>query len=147
MNKADREEAAKAALTDINKLLHPDDNKLSSVNESYLDGPVIIELLEKNFARLDPNNDGISRTELMDAISRPADFTVDEYEMLRIVAKYFDTIITMADDQIGEELHITQLDLAVLKQFLVSGQMTLQELKRWNSSVEEEVGMPPLSGS
>jgi hypothetical protein len=146
VNKPDREEAAKAALTDINKLLHPGDDKVSSKNESYLDGPVIVELLEKNFARLDPNNDGISRLELMDAISRPADFSVDEYEMLRLVAKYFDTIITMADDQEGEELRITQLDLAVLKQFLVNGQMTLQELKRWNSSVEEEVGMPPLAG-
>lgn len=147
MSNTDREEAAKAALTDIKWLLHGDEGKGSSDDETYLDGPVIVELLEKNFAKLDPNNDGISRDELMDALSHPANFSVDEYEMLRLVAKYFDTIISMADDQEGEELRITQLDLAVLKQFLVNGQMTLKDLKRWSYSVEEEVGLPPLADS
>lgn len=147
MTNVNREDAAKAALTDIKWLLHGDETQKSDANDSYLDGPAIVELLEKNFARLDPNSDGISRDELMDALSRPADFTVDEYEMLRLVAKYFETIISMADDQEGEELRITQLDLAVLKQFLVNGQMTLKDLKRWSYSVEEEVGLPPLSDS
>lgn len=147
MSNVDREDAAKAALTDIKWLLHGDEAKNSDANDSYLDGPVIVQLLEKNFARLDPNNDGISREELMDALSHPANFTIDEYEMLRLVAKYFDTIISMADDQEGEELRITHLDLTVLKQFLVNGQMTLKDLKRWSYSVEEEVGLPPLSDS
>ncbi|MDZ4835758.1 MAG: hypothetical protein SGJ27_18430 [Candidatus Melainabacteria bacterium] len=145
MSKIDREEAAKAALTDIKWLLHAEEGDESPEGESYLDGPVVVELLEKNFARLDPNSDGISRDELMDGISRPSEFSIDEYEMLRVVAKYFDTIITMADDQEGEELRITRLDLEVLKQFLVNGQMTLKDLKRWSSSVEQEVGLPPLS--
>ncbi len=147
MNNVNREDAAKAALTDIKWLLHGNDAENADSDESYLDGPAIVGLLEKNFARLDPNSDGISRDELMDALAHPANFSVDEYEMLRLVAKYFDTIISMADDQEGEELRITHLDLAVLKQFLVNGQMTLKDLERWSYSVEEEVGLPPLSDS
>jgi hypothetical protein len=149
MDDTTREDAAKAALADIRFLLQksPGASESSGLDETYLDGPKIVELLERNFKRLDPNNDGISRQELMTALSCPANFSADEYEMLRLVTKYFDTIINMADDQEGEELRISLLDMTVLKQFLVHGQMTLKELKRWSMSVEQEVGPPPLSDS
>lgn len=145
-----REEAAKAALADIRFLLGTSEQPgdLPDAQESYLDGPLVVELLEKNFRRLDPDNNGISRQELMSALTRPDSFSPDEYEMLRLVTKYFDTIINMSDDndgKDGEELRITGLDLSVLKQFLVTGQVTLRELHRWCSTVEFEVGLPPLS--
>ncbi len=151
MKQFTREEAAKSALAYIRKILHADPETEKSDNpdsKNYLDGPKIVALLKKNFSRLDANADGISREELMAALLTPDQFAADEYEMLRLVAKYFDTIINLSDDQDGEEMRITELDLLVLEQFLVHGKMTLKELHKWNSmqrTVEEEVGPPPLA--
>ena len=152
-NEDNRERAAKAALNDIRWLLHgqeeatPDENE----EETYLDGPTICRLLEENFDRLDPNNDGIEREELMIALMNPQAFTTDEYEMLRLITKYFDTIINMSDDEEGEETKISRADLLVLEQFLVHSRMTLKELHSWCSVANQpgpgdEVGPPPLSG-
>ncbi|MBX9692631.1 MAG: hypothetical protein K2Z81_09625 [Cyanobacteria bacterium] len=151
MKQITREEAAKNALAYIRTLLDADSESEKSDNpesKNYLDGPSVVDLLKKNFSRLDPNSDGISREELMAALLAPDSFEEDEYEMLRLVAKYFDTIINLADDEDGEELRITQLDLMVLEQFFVHGKMTLKELHKWNTlqkTVADEVGPPPLS--
>ena len=117
--------------------------------ETYLDGPTIVKLLEENFDRLDPNNDGIEREELMTALMNPQAFTTDEYEMLRLITKYFDTIINMSDDEEGEETKISRADLLVLEQFLVHSKMTLKELHSWCSIANkpaDDIGPPPLSG-
>lgn len=153
MAEDNREKAAKAALNDIRWLLHGQEDTVAADDEeeTYLDGPTIVKLLEENFERLDPNNDGIEREELMTALMNPQAFTTDEYEMLRLITKYFDTIINMSDDEDGEETKISRADLLVLEQFLVHSKMTLKELHSWCSvanqpSAGDEVGPPPLSG-
>ncbi|HMO21871.1 MAG TPA: hypothetical protein PKC98_12995 [Candidatus Melainabacteria bacterium] len=61
-NEDNREKAAKAALNDIRWLLQGEEEtgQLDD-DETYLDGPTIVRLLEENFERLDPNNNGIER--------------------------------------------------------------------------------------
>lgn len=149
-NEDNREKAAKAALNDIRWLLQGEEEtgELDD-EETYLDGPTIVRLLEENFERLDPNNNGIEREELMTALMNPQAFTTDEYEMLRLITKYFDTIINMSDDEEGEETKISRADLLVLEQFLVHSKMTLKELHSWCSIVNkpaDDIGPPPLSG-
>lgn len=149
-NEDNREKAAKAALNDIRWLLQGEEEtgELDD-DETYLDGPTIVRLLEENFERLDPNNNGIEREELMTALMNPQAFTTDEYEMLRLITKYFDTIINMSDDEEGEETKISRADLLVLEQFLVHSKMTLKELHSWCSIANkpaDDIGPPPLSG-
>ncbi|HMP51117.1 MAG TPA: hypothetical protein PKD05_06130 [Candidatus Melainabacteria bacterium] len=149
-NEDNREKAAKAALNDIRWLLQGEEEtgQLDD-DETYLDGPTIVRLLEENFERLDPNNNGIEREELMTALMNPQAFTTDEYEMLRLITKYFDTIINMSDDEEGEETKISRADLLVLEQFLVHSKMTLKELHSWCSIANkpaDDIGPPPLSG-
>ena len=149
-NEDSREKAAKAALNDIRWLLQGEEEALDDDDEeTYLDGPTIVRLLEENFERLDPNNNGIEREELMTALTNPQAFTTDEYEMLRLITKYFDTIINMSDDEEGEETKISRADLLVLEQFLVHSKMTLKELHSWCSIANQpadDIGPPPLSG-
>lgn len=154
MTEPRREAAAQRALDDIRWLIQgtqgapaaaePDDDD----EDTYLDGPTIVALLEKNFDRLDPNNDGISREELIGALMNLQAFTADEYEMLRLLVKYFDTIINMSADEDGVETKITRSDMMVLEQFLVHSRMTLKELHSWckMSNPADDVGPPPLSG-
>ena len=149
-NEDSREKAAKAALNDIRWLLQGEEEALDDDDEeTYLVGPTIVRLLEENFERLDPNNNGIEREELMTALMNPQAFTTDEYEMLRLITKYFDTIINMSDDEEGEETKISRADLLVLEQFLVHSKMTLKELHSWCSIANQpadDIGPPPLSG-
>src|SRR5690606_4798854 len=117
-----KEAAAQRALNDIRWLIHGNQQPAEDVDddgETYLDGPPIVGLLDKNFKRLAPDEDGITREELLRALMNPQAFTPDEYEMLRLLVKYFDTIINMSVDEEGEETKITRADLLVLEQFLV----------------------------
>lgn len=152
-----REEAAQQALADIRWLLHgTKQEQLSNPAEigdddTQLDGKTIINLLERNFIRLDPNNDGISREEIMVALMNPQAFSPEEYEVLRLVTKYFDTIINLSEDEDGGETKISRADMLVLEQFLVHSNMTLKELHAWctmgmGAGSEGEIGPPPLSG-
>jgi len=155
-----REEAAQQAFADIKWLIQgtkqdqlsaeapPDDDE-----DTHLDGQTIITLLERNFARLDPNNDGISREEVMVALMNPQAFSPEEYEVLRLVTKYFDTIINLSEDEQGGETKISRYDMLVLEQFLVHSNMTLKELHAWcalskqySSGSDVDIGPPPLSG-
>lgn len=154
-----REEAIQQALADIRWLINGTQQEQAGApptdddeDETYLDGPTIIALLEKNFARLDPNNDGISREEIMVALMNPQAFSPEEYEVLRLVTKYFDTIINLSEDEgDGGETKISRYDMLVLEQFLVHSNMTLKELHTWCSISKMpggggDVGPPPLSG-
>ncbi len=149
MQNTRREAAAQRALNDIRWLIHGDgplDGDDDS--ETYLDGPTICHLLDRNFERLDRDGDGITREELLLGLMNPQAFTPDEYEMLRLLVKYFETIINLVDDEDGEETKITRNDMIVLEQFLVHSQMTLKELHEWctmTSGAAEDVGPPPLS--
>src|SRR5579885_3034477 len=139
MSKA-REEAAQQALNDIRWLIHGNE-AAPDEEESYLDGATICALLAKNFSRLDPNNDGITREELLIALMNPQAFTPDEYEMLRLLTKYFETIINLSEDEIGGETKISRYDMMVLEQFLVHSKMSLKELHTWCSmSRQHSVG-------
>ncbi|MEZ4535575.1 MAG: hypothetical protein R3D26_11340 [Cyanobacteriota/Melainabacteria group bacterium] len=124
-NEDSREKAAKAALNDIRWLLQGEEEALDDDDEeTYLDGPTIVRLLEENFERLDPNNNGIEREELMTALMNPQAFTTDEYEMLRLITKYFDTIINMSDDEEGEDQDIPG-GSSCARAILVHSKMTL----------------------
>ncbi|MDZ4833610.1 MAG: EF-hand domain-containing protein [Candidatus Melainabacteria bacterium] len=155
-----REDAAQQALADIRWLIQgTEQTNLAAEptmddSETYLDGPTIIALLEKNFAKLDPNNDGISREEIMVALMNPQAFSPEEYEVLRLVTKYFDTIINLSEDEDGGETKISRYDMLVLEQFLVHSNMTLKELHDWcamskapGGAGEDTIGPPPLSGT
>lgn len=142
-----RESAAKQALEDIRQLakgaLKEGD---SPILNPVIDNARLLELLESNFSKLDTNNDGISRGELLHALSNPGSFTLEECEMLRLIAKYFDTIINLSDDESGEEMRLSRMDLQVLKQFLVHSNMSIQELHMWCSFGDspDTASGPPL---
>ena len=106
----------------------------SSVGEDTMDGAHLADLLEQNFAKLDPNKNGITKDELVKAMLTPWEFSVDEYTMLKLLGKYFDTIIHMSDDEQGPETRITEMDKDVLIQFLRYGGMTLKQLQVWRSA-------------
>lgn len=144
-----KEEAAKRALHDIRTLLGNAKVGSGDSDESSMDNRELIELLMSNFSKLDPNNDGISRQELLYALTNSEPFSLKECEMLRLIAKYFDTIINLSDDEDGEELKISRKDAEVLSQFLLSSNMTIVELHQWCQYSDEPgnfITPPPLSG-
>lgn len=128
------EDAARETIQDVLKLIHGD-FKLHqlqiTVSDPTLSGCELAELLERNFSRLDPNQDGISRDELYDALNRKEDFSESEYAMLQLLGKYFHTIVNMSDDEQGPETRISETDRDVLCQFLRHSQLTLEDLSKW----------------
>lgn len=145
-----RELAAKAALTDIRWLLTQAEETSDSIGNE-LDTEELLRLFRKNFDRLDNNGNGISREELTAAMMRPGEFTKDEYVMLKLLTKYFDTIVNMSDDQQGEETVITLMDGRVLAQFLRHSKFSLAELHMWvnlakRKKTDQDMEPPPMSG-
>ncbi|MBZ0189057.1 MAG: hypothetical protein K8F91_22620 [Candidatus Obscuribacterales bacterium] len=152
MKHSKREQAARRALDDIKFLLAFEPGTVGSGSgsgsEIAIGGAQFVDLLLANFNKLDWNDDGISRDELTTALIYPQSFAADEYEMLKLVAKYFDTIINMVDDEPGEELRITRADVEVLAQFVIHSGMTLEKLHMWCSleqSSQQSVGPPPMT--
>ncbi|MEZ4486988.1 MAG: hypothetical protein R3F51_05350, partial [Cyanobacteriota/Melainabacteria group bacterium] len=110
-----RDDGFKRALADVRSLLaDAESDDPSILLTPTLDNEELISLLKANFDRLDPNDDGISRQELLTALSNPQSFSVAEYEMLKLVAKCFDTIINLSDDEPGEEMRLSRMDMEVL---------------------------------
>jgi hypothetical protein len=93
----------------------------------------LAKLLDRNFERLDPNNDGISREEIANALLSPWSFSQEEVTMLKLLEKYFDTIANMVDEEPGKDTRITAADKEVLSQFLVYSGIDLDTLARWRS--------------
>ncbi|MBY0358050.1 MAG: hypothetical protein K2W82_08625 [Candidatus Obscuribacterales bacterium] len=144
--KLQRQTTAQRALSGISFLLSHPDQGPDDETESAMDGAKLIELLNKNFKRLAKSNDGITRGELTIALTNPHDFTQDEYVMLQLMAKYFDTIVNLSDDEEGEETKITELDAQVLAQFIVDGKLSLKSLRYWCSMTggpENNIPTPP----
>ncbi len=136
----------------INDMLHFSsktsipDGDLEKVQVESMDSKLLATLIEKNFKRIDLNGDGISRKELALALSSPKYFTNEEFMMLRLISKYFDSIASLCDDQAeGEKLRITKLDKDVLVQFLQFSNMTLQDIHNWLALHERSVTPPPSS--
>lgn len=130
------EDAARETIQDVLKLIHGD-FKLHQLQiseaEPTLSGTELADLLERNFARLDMNGDGISKDELDDALDKKAEFSVGEYAMLQLLSKYFHTIVNMCDDEDGPETRISKTDSDVLCQFLRHSQLTLADLSKWQN--------------
>lgn len=113
---------------------------------AHMDGPYLAELLEKNFKRIDINGDGISRKELAFALSAPQYFSNDEFAMLRLLSKYFHSIAAICEDQEeGDSVLITKMDMKVLVQFLKHSNMTLRDIHDWLALNERSVAPPPSS--
>jgi hypothetical protein len=122
---------------------------VESLEQDNLDSKTFAELFKKNYVRLDPQNSGISKEQLSKFIMRPDNFTKDEYVMLMLVAKYFDTIANL-DDAPDSRTKITALDAEVLGQFLIHGNLSMAELHRWrmlcsSPADDTEREPPPLA--
>jgi hypothetical protein len=103
--------------------------------EALIDKHRFIELLNLNFIRLDKNgSNGISRTELIQALSNLGDYTADESITLLLALRYFDFISDLVDDgDSGDEKVISRADVETLAAFLVHSDMTLEALCQWCS--------------
>jgi hypothetical protein len=131
-----RERAINVAFEDVLgdlRRAEPADSKASTVGEDTMDGAHFAALLDKHFDKLDPNRDGITKEELTQALLTPWQYKDDEYAMLKLLGKYFDTIIHMSDDQEGPETVITELDKDVVVQFLRHSNFTLAQLQQWRA--------------
>jgi len=105
---------------------------------TQLDGNRLAELLEKNFDRLDPNHNGITREEIAQALLARHSFSEEEYAMLQLLGYYFEMIANMADDEKGPQTVITRMDKDVLNQFLRYGNLNLDELYKWRAAGVEK---------
>ncbi len=147
--------AAKTALAEVSQLLEANpDLKSYETSEGTFDNQTFIGLLDKCFHNLDRNNDGISRAELLAALTSPSNFSKDEFVMLSLLAKYFSLIANMVDDQPGEESKITLKDKAALADVLSRSKLSLAELHLWCFTrdgtvrpLQPGMGPPPLTGS
>ena len=149
-NNDTREKAAKQAFDDIlSKAQYDQSSPLSKVPaiaaEQKLRGAHLAKLLDKNFAKLDPNNDGITRDELAQALLAPWGFSQEDFTLIRLLQKYFDTIANMVDEEAGNDSRITQSDKEVLNQFLIYSDLDLYTLSLWRAAddVQETPGIGP----
>lgn len=103
--------------------------------EALIDKHRFIELLNENFNRIDKNgSNGISRTEIIDALSNLGDYSADESITLLLTLRYFDFISGLVEDDDGDEKVISRADVDTLSAFLVHSDMTLEQLCEWCSA-------------
>ncbi len=124
---------------------------VESLEQESLDSETFARIFIQTYPRLDPKDQGLSKEHLGKLIMRPDVFSHDEYVMLIMLAKYFDTIANLVDDEPGPQTMITPMDREVLCQFLVHGKLSLAELHRWRllcmaPKEDKELEGPPLSG-
>jgi hypothetical protein len=115
--------------------------------DTPLDKHEFVKLLRKNFEKLDRDkNKGISKQEILDALTGLPDFTTDEYVMLQLLVRYFDFISDLVRSD--ESNVISKQDIDVLEQFLLNSNLTLEALYIWcggRSEPKPDVSPPPLS--
>ncbi len=99
-----------------------------------LTGKRLAVLLLKNFKTLDPDDNGITREEIATALLKRDRFSGEEYLMLQVIARYFDTIANMSDDEEGKETVITKTDMKVLNQFLLYSNLDIEQLDQWRAA-------------
>jgi hypothetical protein len=139
-NNDTRQKAVKAAFDDIlDKAKYDKSSPLhktmtGSESQRALTGARLAKLLDKNFEKLDPNNDGITRDELAQALLSPWGFSEEDFLMIRLLQKYFDTIANMVDDEPGSDSRITLNDKEVLNQFLIYSGLDLHTLSLWRAA-------------
>ena len=132
----------------LHKAGSDDYDHIESLAQDTLDSETFANLFDKSYSKLDPNNQGLTKVQLGKLIMRPDIFTKDEYCMLLLLAKYFDTVASLVVD--GDKTRITPLHKEVLNQFLVHGKLTLAELARWtmlcvDPNEDSASSLPPLS--
>jgi hypothetical protein len=150
---AKKENAARTALGEIvNRIKSDPAVQTYEEKGDGFDNAAFINLLDRCFRVLDPNNNGISRAELVAALSKTDKFSKDELVMLSLTAKYFTMIANMSDDEAGEETVITLKDKAMLTQLLREHDLNLAELHLWCFTHDGKVrpfepgmGPPPLT--
>lgn len=132
--------AAQEALEDVLWLVRggSEECPLDAVARDEIAGEKFADLLKKNFKKLDPTGTAISKEHLAKALMKPDQFSDDEYVMLQLLAKYFDTIANMCDDEPGPQTVITSLDSDVLCEFLIHSNLSLPELHKWRKNAEKE---------
>lgn len=126
--------------------------EVQSLEQETLDSETFAKLFIQTYPKLDPRDQGLTKEHLGKLIMRPDIFTNDEYNMLLMLAKYFDTVSNLVDDEEGPQTMITPMDKEVLCQFLVHGKLSLPELHRWRllcMQPKEDPGMegPPLTSA
>ena len=134
-----RQKAVQHAFDDIlNKVQQDKSSPLSRQaqipEEQKLRGAQLAKLLDKNFAKLDPNEDGITRDELAQALLAPWGFSQEDFTLIRLLQKYFDTIANMVDDEPGHDTRITLADKEVLNQFLIYSDLDLYTISLWRAA-------------
>ena len=73
-----RREAAQHAFQDVLGQLRTSDTSAEPSGQETLDGTTVAKLLVKNFTRLDPNGNGITREELAQALLTQGSYSKDE---------------------------------------------------------------------
>lgn len=148
-----KENAARAALAEIvNQIKSDPAVQAYEERGGSFDNATFINLLDQCFSVLDPDNNGISRAEVVAALGMANRFSKDEFVMIALTAKYFSLIANMSDDQPGEETVITLKDKAMLAQLLREHDLNLAELHLWCftrdgkvRTFEPGMGAPPLT--
>jgi hypothetical protein len=139
-----RQRAAKLAFDDIMAIAKDDSSSPLSKTDDNVDtqrtmrGVHLARLLEKNFDKLDPDNDGITRDELAQALLSPWGFTEEDFALIRLMQKYFDTIANMVDEEPGSDTRITRQDKEVLNQFLIYSDLDLKTIALWRAADDPE---------
>ncbi len=143
---------AEKALQNMEWLVNNFTSDQATPQKSPIDKHEFVQLLQKNFEKLDrDNSDSISRREISAALADIADYTANEYVMLELLTRYFDFISELVDDDDGEEKVISRSDVQVLGQFLLDSNMTLEALYMWCSGPSgppkaDLIKPPPMSG-
>jgi len=143
---------AEKALQNMEWLVNNFTSDQATPQKSPIDKHEFVQLLQKNFEKLDrDNSDSISRREISAALADLADYTANEYVMRELLTRYFDFISELVDDDDGEEKVISRSDVQVLGQFLLDSNMTLEALYMWCSGPSgppkaDLIKPPPMSG-
>jgi hypothetical protein len=109
-----------------------------------LTGAQFIELIEKNYTRIQRNETGLTKKDIAIAMGKPAEFSLPEYLMLEEMLKYFDTIISLAPAAYFRQARvITPTHIEVLGAFLVHSEFSLAQFDSWMTA-KPEFTPPPL---
>jgi len=112
-----------------------------------LTGAQFIELLEKNYTRIQRNETGLTKKDIAIAMGKPAEFSLPEYLMLEEMLKYFDTIISLAPAAYFRQARVvTPTHIEVLGAFLVHSDFSLAQFDGWMSA-KPEIAPPPMSST
>ena len=110
-----------------------------------LGGSFFIELFEKNFDRIASNEMGVSKKDIVRALGKPSEFSLQEYLMLEELIKYFDTICELSCTVHYRSVRVISVThREVLKQFLVHTGFSMAQFDGWLNNAKPGLSPPPL---